>query len=67
MGGRGGGAGGGSGRSAGRSAGGGFEITQTELGKMRDEELRKLDNLYQRTIEEGNEKLEGLAKRTYLE
>ena len=64
MGGRGGGAGGGSGRRAGRSAGGGFEITQTDLGKMSDDELRKLDNLFQRSIDAADAKLERLAKRT---
>ena len=64
MGGRGGSGGGGSGRSAGRSAGGGFEITQTDLGKMSDDELRKLDNLFQRSIDAADAKLERLVNRT---
>lgn len=60
MGGRGGSGGGGSGRSA----GGGFEITQTDLGKMSDDELRKLDNLFQRSIDAADAKIERLVNRT---
>ena len=62
MGGRGG--SGGAGKSAGRSAGGGFEITQTDLGKMSDDELRKLDNLFQRSIDAADAKIERLVNRT---
>lgn len=62
MGGRGGSiSGGGGGRSG---AGGSLEITQTDLSKMSDDELRKLDNLFQRSIDAADAKLERLAKRT---
>ena len=64
MGGRGGGAGGGAGGGRKTGAGAGFEITQTDLGKMSDDELRKLDNLFQRSIDAADAKLERLAKRT---
>ena len=59
-----GGRGGSAGRSAGRSAGGGFEITQTDLGKMSDDELKKLDNLFQRSIDAADAKIERLVNRT---
>ena len=62
MGGRGG--SGGGGRRAGRRAGGGFEITQTDLNKMSDDELRKLDNLFQRSIDAADAKIERLVNRT---
>ena len=62
MGGRGGGAGGGGRTGAG--AGAGFEITQTDLGKMSDDELRKLDKLFQRSIDAADAKIERLVNRT---
>lgn len=60
MGGRGG-SGGGGGRAG---AGGSLEITQTDLSKMSDDELRKLDNLFQRSIDAADAKLERLVNRT---
>ena len=62
MGGRGGSGGAGGGGRAG--AGGRLEITKTDLSKMSDDELRKLDNLFQRSIDAADAKLERLAKRT---
>lgn len=61
MGGRGGSGGGGSGAAG---AGGSLEITQTDLGKMSDDELRKLDNLFQRSIDAADAKIERLVNRT---
>ena len=60
MGGRGG-SGGGGGRAG---AGGSLEITQTDLSKMSDDELRKLDNLFQRSIDAADAKIERLVNRT---
>ena len=56
---------GGSGGAGGGAGGGeGFEITQTDLGKMSDDELRKLDNLFQRSIDAADAKIERLVNRT---
>lgn len=60
MGGRGG-SGGGGGRAG---VGGSLEITQTDLNKMSDDELRKLDNLFQRSIDAADAKIERLVNRT---
>ena len=60
MGGRGGSGGTGGGAGGGES----FEITQTDLGKMSDDELRKLDNLFQRSIDAADAKIERLVNRT---
>lgn len=56
---------GGSGGGGGRAGGGGsLEITKTDLNKMSDDELRKLDNLFQRSIDAADAKIERLVNRT---